>query len=198
MSRARIVVEKQHEILRLKLDCGLSARRIAEALDISAGAVRKVVKAAGELRLRRPLEGVETQQLSVLLYGDGEPSCSAFAIDFERVHQEKQKPAVTLKLVWMELGEQGLGCSYSHFCELYSRWAKTQQRPMRQEHEPGDTAFVDCCGMTVAVDMRSTQIFAGVPRASGCIFAVAAWTQRLRGWLERLTRMLEFSAVVSS
>ncbi len=33
MSRARIVMEKQHEILRLKLDCGLSVRRIAEALD---------------------------------------------------------------------------------------------------------------------------------------------------------------------
>ncbi len=77
-----------------------------------------MVKVAGELGLRRPLEGVDKKQLSVLLYGDGEPSRGAFSIDFERVHQEKQKPAVTLKLVWMELGEQGLGLQLLAFLRV--------------------------------------------------------------------------------
>ncbi len=193
MSRGRIVMSNHLEILRLRHDCGLTIRRIAEVLGLSVGLVHKVVTKTTDCGIRWPLpDGMDEDQLAALVYGGPQDSPAHFEVDFTWVHQEKQKKAVTLQLLWQELCAQGYRYSYSSFCEHYARWKKSQRRSMRQFHEPGDTVFVDFCGMTVKIGTRTAQIFVGVLGASNYTFAVAVWTQQLRDWLECLSLMLEF------
>ncbi|MDE0309411.1 MAG: hypothetical protein OXI60_06215 [Acidiferrobacterales bacterium] len=121
------------EILRLRHDCGLTVRRITEVLGLSTAAVHKVFKATGQTGIKWPLPGgFDEDQLGLLLYGKSSQAASSFETDFDWVHREKQKKEVTLRLLWYELQQQGLGCSYSHSCELYLRWKKTRQLSMHQ------------------------------------------------------------------
>jgi len=43
---------------------------------------------------------------------------------------------MTKRLLWEEYQQQYLGAAYAYtqFCELYTRWLKTQKRSMRQHH----------------------------------------------------------------
>ena len=56
MSRRKITMQKQIEILRLRHDYGLPIRRIAEAAQVSDGLVHKVLKTAADLNIKWPLD----------------------------------------------------------------------------------------------------------------------------------------------
>ena len=52
------------------------------------------------------------------------------------LHDELKRKGVTLMLLWEEYqAEHPEGYRYSHFCELYRRWARTLRVSMRQVHK---------------------------------------------------------------
>ena len=55
MSRERVNMNKQMEILRLRHDCGHSARRIHELLGISIGTVQRVLAVTAKVNISWPL-----------------------------------------------------------------------------------------------------------------------------------------------
>ena len=136
-------------------------RRIAEIVGESAGTVHNVLTQAGRIGLRWPLaEDMDEDELSRVLYPRTERGERAEEVNFAWVRDQLSLKSVTLKLLWMELCEQqGYHHSYGWFCRCYRAWAKDGKRSMRMDHVPGDIAYVDYSGLTVAIGERKAQIF---------------------------------------
>jgi len=61
------------------------------------------------------------------------------------LHDELKRKGVTLMLLWEEYqAEHPEGYRYSHFCELYRRWARTLRVSMRQVHKACASARTAC------------------------------------------------------
>jgi transposase len=97
---------------------------------------------------------------------------------------------VTLQLLWEEYREANPdGYRYSRFCELYQRWRKKLDVVMRQEHRPGEKAFIDWAGSTIPIYDRVTgvvwqaSLFVAALGASSYTWAEATRDQQMESWL---------------
>ena len=144
-------------------ECGWSQRQIARSCGLSAGAVNKLLRLAGEAGLAWPLPpDLDERQLQDRLYGQAAGSWAnrrLEVLDFAAVHKElRGRKNLTLQRLWEEYREQHAdGYSYSQYCELYRQWKSRQDLIMLQEHKAGEKAFVDYAGQTVPIeDAEST------------------------------------------
>ncbi len=192
MSKRRMIVKKQYEVLRLHHERGWPMRQIALVLQISVGSVQRVIKCASRIGVGWPLEAADKQRLHQELYPEAASQSRGVELDFEHLHKEMQKKAVTLKLLWQEHCEEGYPYGYAHFCRGYRKWKKQHKLTLRRSHAPGDEVYVDFAGMTVVVGDRKAQIYVAALGASNYTFATAVWDQGLRNWLQCNTEMLEF------
>ena len=193
MSRRKITMQKQIEILRLRHDCGLSVRDIAAAVQVSKSTVQKVLKTAQTLNLKWPLDQPIDEQQWVQVYTGPTPnSDDQYQVDYAQVREELRRKGVTQKLLWQEHCHSGYPLSYSQFTRDYTTWRQSQKLSMRQVHEPGDKAFVDFSGLTVPVAERKAEIFVGALGASQYTFVIAVWSQSLPDWLHCCSTMLKF------
>ncbi len=202
MAQRKLTMRKSKEILRLKWNLGLSDRQVAASLRIAHSTVAAYVRRAE----RAGLDWVQVEEM-----GETELKRKLFPPkkakkkkrplpDWEEVDQEMRRPGVTRKLLWKEyLAEHPGGYGYSQFCELYRRWAKTQDKPvMRVPKKVGEEIQVDYAGHTVSItdpktgEQREAQIFVGVLGASGLIYAEAHWSQRLANWTRAHVRMFAY------
>ncbi len=199
MSRRKITMQKQIEILRLGHDCGLSVRDIAAAVQVSKSTVQKVLKTAQILNLKWPLDHpIDEQQWAQVYAGPTPNSDDQYQVDYAQVREQLRHKGVTQKLLWQEHCQSGYRLSYSQFTRDYATWRKSQKLSMRQVHEPGDKAFVDFSGLTVPVDDRKAEIFVGALGASHYTFVIAVWSQSLPDWLHCCSAMLKFFGGVTN
>ncbi len=203
MSAKRIAMRKIREILRLRLEAGLSVRQIHASAKVSVGAIQKLLKKADELSLNWPLPAeLDDSQLAALFYPQADTTVSSrYQVpDWASVHQELKRKGVTKLLLWEEYTQRfpNRCFCYSQFCDRYAQWAKKQKRSMRQQHRAGEKCFVDYCGPTVPVvspttgEVRQVQIFVAVLGASNYTYAEATFTQSLPDWLQSHVRAFEF------
>ena len=191
MSRRRIEMRRVVNILKMRFDNGWAVRKIAEVAGVSVGTVHSVVKRFEESALVWPLEPGAEARLCEALHpprggkGEGE-------VDFAWVEEQCRGKAVTLKLLWSELRDEGYPHAYSWFCRCYREWLKAGRRSMRQRHEPGDTVYVDFAGMTVAVGKSRAQVFVAAFGLSHYCYAEAVRSQSLGDWIGCQDRMLRF------
>ena len=144
------------EVLRLKVESGLSQRQIARSLNTGLGTVSLHLKRAKEAGLSWPLpdnlddNGLERalfpQQLAPVRCGLVEP-------DYAFIHKELKRKGVTKQLLWEEYKQtQGEQCyQYSQYCQRYRDWVLTLKRSMRQIHKAGEKLFIDYCGPTMPI-----------------------------------------------
>lgn len=203
MPAQRITMRKIREILRLRLEAGLSIRQISQTTAVSVGAIQKLLAKAEAQKLSWPLPQQLTEiQLAQLFYPNAKTHSSGrfHEPDWEKVHQELRRKEITKLLLWEEYTAQYPNCcySYSQFCARYRQWAKTLRRSMRQVHKAGEKCFIDYCGVTVPVvnpstgEIRQAQVFVAVLGASNYTYAEATWSQSLQNWLQSHVRALEF------
>ena len=203
MSAKRIAMRKIREILRLRLEAGLSVRQINASAKVSVGAIQKLLKKADELSLNWPLPAeLDDSQLAALFYPQADTTVSSrYQVpDWASVHQELKRKGVTKLLLWEEYTQRfpNRCFCYSQFCDRYAQWGKKQKRAMRQHHRAGEKCFVDYCGPTVPVvspttgEIRQVQIFVAVLGASNYTYAEATFTQSLPDWLQSHVRTFEF------
>jgi transposase len=191
-------MRKTKEVFRLKFDCHLSNRKIAESCLIARSTVAEYLFRFQQATLSWPLpEAMDDARLEELLF-----PATPLTSDIERplpdwlyIHNELRRKGVTLALLWQEYKAQHpAGYQYSQFCYRYRQWAKKIDPVMRQEHRAGEKLFVDYAGMTVPVydrqkaETREVQIFVAVLGASNYCFAEATWTQSLPDWIASHTR----------
>ena len=203
MATPRITMRKLRDILRLRLDAGLSIRQIQAVTKASIGLIQKLVARAEVLGLGWPLPvELDDTKLQALFY----PAPNSHNTErFERpdcsyIYQSLKHDGVTLQLLWEEYTEQYAPRTYSRsqYCAIYQEWRKKQKRSMRQVHKAGEKCFVDYCGPTLAIvnphtgEIRDSQVFVGVLGASNYTYAEATLTQKLPDWLASHRRMFTF------
>jgi transposase len=210
MPQERLSMRKIREVLRLRWQCKLSQRQIAQSCRVGQATVGDYLRRASEAGLNWPLPAELTDaELEDKLF-PATPLNRALAEvvrperplpDWAEIHRELRKKGVTLQLLWEEYQRsQPGGLRYSWFCEQYQRWRQACPEPrMHQEHRAGDKAFVDYAGLTVPIGDRSpsgvvrqAQIFVATLGASSYTFAEATWTQTLPDWIASHVRAFAF------
>ncbi len=141
-------MRKIRDVLRLRLQAGLSFRQISLSTKVSVGAIQKLLKTAEQLQLAWPLpDGLDDTQLARLFYPAADTrGSSRFQLpDWPTVHQELKRKGMSMQLLWQEYTERypNRCYSYSQFCERYRGWCQLQKRSMRQQHKAGEKCFID-------------------------------------------------------
>lgn len=207
MPGARLPMRKIRDVLRLSA-AGLSKRKIAASLGMSATAAGDCLRRAGRAGVFWPLpEGLTDETLELRLYP---PSAIAAKESRPRpnwaaIHRELRRPGVTLQLLWEEhRATHPDGYGYSRFCDLYRGWEARLSPTMRQTHVAGERLFVDYAGTTLDVIDGSTgeampaQLFVAALGASNYTYAEATWTQGLTDWIGSHTRAFAFIGGVTA
>jgi len=202
MPAERLTMRKTKEVFRLKFDCRLSNRKIAESCRIARSTVAEYLSRFRQAALIWPLsEAIDDARLEEQLFG-ATPLASGIERplpDWHYVHNELRRKGVTLTLLWQEYkARHPSGYQYSQFCDHYRQWAKKIDSVMRQEHRAGEKLFVDYAGMTVPVydresdKTREAQIFVATLGASNYSYAEATWTQSLPDWIASHVRAFAY------
>ena len=196
------------DVLRLRLDAGLSERHTARSLGVPRSTVQDYCARFRASGLTWPLAAaLEDGALEQALFTrDVARSATSRPLpEWALIAQEKKRKGVTLMLLWQEYRQaEPTGYSYSQFAERYRQWRTTIDPVMRQEHRAGERTFVDYAGVTVDItdpltgDVRTAQIFVGVLGASNYTYAEATWTQQLPDWIASHVRMLEYFGGVTA
>jgi transposase len=197
----------------MKWAVGLSHRRIASALRVSAGVVGETASRAKRAGLDwQQVNDLTDQELEERLYGrrrvpgEGDEAEQPRPLpDFREVHAERMRPGVTLALLhWEYLQANPEGYGYTQFCEYYRRWLKTSSLTMRQEHVAGDKLFVDYSGKKPTIVDAETgtlievELFVAVLGASSHTYAEATYTQRVHDFIASHTRTFAFFGGVTA
>ena len=200
-------MRKLRDILKLKLERGLSHREAAKSVGVSPGAVGAVMERAraAELTTWTAVAALTEVELENKLYGRSSVTAARPEPDPVWIHTERQKSKnVTLELLHLEyLRDHPNGFKYTAFCARYRRWVKRQRLSMRQVHRAGDKMFVDYSGATVDVtdpasgEARTAEIFVAVLGASNLTFVEATWTQKLEDWTASHVRACQYFAGVT-
>jgi transposase len=195
-------MRKIKEVLRLKLEGGLSNRHIARSCHVSRTAVAEYLTRFEDAGLSWP-EAAELDDalLERKLFPPAValPTCERSAPEWSYVHKELRRKGVTLTLLWHEYkAAHPEGFQYSWFCDQYRAWAGKLDVVMRQEHRAGEKLFVDYAGHTAEVvdrrtgELRQAQVFVAVLGASNYTYAEATWTQQLPDWIGSHVRAFQF------
>ncbi|MCF8025775.1 MAG: hypothetical protein K9K62_04100 [Desulfobacteraceae bacterium] len=142
MPAERITIRKIREVLRLKFECGLSNRQIANSISVARSTVGDYVIRAKAAEISWPLaEDMDDGRLEQLLFCQvsAEVRDQRPPLDFPYIHKELRHKGVTLMLLWHENKAQNpQGYQYSRFCHLYRQWCHRIDPVMRQEHRAGE------------------------------------------------------------
>jgi len=190
-------MRKIKDVLRLKLDAGLSHRQIAAALGISKGVVTKYIGLAAAAGVDwAAVQGADEASLERRLLVAPERLRDYVQPDYGRLHQELRRKGMTLMLLWEEHRADYADCqtyAYPQFCENYRRFAKQLKRSMRQIHRAGEKLFIDYAGPTIALtDGSRAHIFVAALGASSYTYACATPRETMADWLESTSRTLSF------
>jgi transposase len=190
-------MRKIKDVLRLKLDAGMSHQQIAAALGISKGVVAKYAGLAAAAGLNwASVQDADEATLERRLLATPERPRDHVQPDYARLHRELRRKGMTLMLLWEEYRADHAGSqtyAYSQFCENYRRFAKQLKRSMRQIHRAGEKLFIDYAGPTIALsDGRRAHIFVAALGASSYTYACATPRETMADWLESTARALNF------
>ena len=204
MPTERIAMRRVREILRLRLDAGLSSQEAAGRMGVARSTLREMQHRFDRSGLPWPLPlDMTDTDLEARLYGEmgskrghrrrPEP-------DWAELNRELKRKHVTLQILWDEYIEANPdGYRYSRFCDLYRGWEARLPVTMRQTHLGGDTLFVDYAGDTVPViiDRRTGEtlaahLFVAVMGGSSLSFAHASWTEKLPDWIDAHVRAFAY------
>src|SRR3990172_7290689 len=204
MSNRRLSVRKIKEILRLKLDCGISEREIARSCQVSRSTVADYLRraAAAKMTWAEASAMAEAQLEEQLFPTEHVPSSvKRPPPDCQHIYNELRtyrKFNLTLSQLWLEYKEKHPdGYQYTQFCEHYWRWRKKLDYVMRQEHRGGEKLFIDYSDGLSIVDAATgelilTQLFLAVWGASNYTYAEANMSQTLPDWIGAHRRAFEY------
>ena len=148
MPNRRLSLRKIKEILRLKLECGISERDISRSYQVSRSTIDDYLRRAAVAKLTWTEASLlpENQIEERLFPTEHIPSSVKRPTpDCEYIYTQLptyQKFNLTLSQLRIEYKEiYPDGCQYTKFCELYWRWRKKLDYCLRQEHRGGEKLF---------------------------------------------------------
>ena len=204
----RLSLRKIKEILRLKLECGISEREISRSCQVSRSTIADYLRRAAAAKLTWTEASLlpENQIEERLFPTEHIPSSvKRPAPDCEYIYNQLrtfQKFNLTLSQLWIEYKEKYPdGYQYTQFCEHYCRWRKKLDYCMRQEHRGGEKLFIDYSDGLSIVDAATgelmlTQLFVAVWGASNYTYAEATMSQTLPEWISSHNHAFEYFGCV--
>ena len=201
----KLTMKNVKEVLRLKLDCNLSARKIAQSCGFARSTVGDYIARFQNSGLKWPLPAdLPDAQLAKALFNESDKAQDKGMVvrpepDWQVVHNELRSKGVTLQLLWQEYKlTHPDGYQYAWFCENYARWHGKRDMVMRQHHLAGEKLFVDFSGTTLSIVDRRTgeitkaEIFVAVMGASNYTFVMALSSQKIEDWILGHVKAFEF------
>lgn len=190
-------MRKIKDVLRLKLEAGLTHEQVAAALRISKGVVTKYLTLASAAGLDWvAMAALDEAELERRLLTKPVRQSDYVMPDYGRVHQELRRKGMTLMLLWEEYQAEYAGQQtyrYTQFCEHYRAFSQRLKRSMRQVHRAGEKLFIDYAGPTVALtDGTRAHIFVAALGASSYTFACATARETMADWLDATAQALPF------
>jgi len=195
-------MRKIREVLRLKLELGLSDRLIGQSVGLARSTVQDYVIRAQQVGVSWPLPPeLDDVQLEDLLFCHRDQSVTRLAHepDWVQIDQELRRKGVTRQLLWEEYRQKHPdGWQYATFNDNYRKWKGTQGLTMRQTHRAGEKLFVDYAGLTLPITHSSSgishpgQVFVATLGASDYTYAEITRTQNSDDWISSHVRALAF------
>jgi transposase len=183
----KISMLKIKEVLRLKYEAKLSARKISKALNISHTVINQYIKRFESLSLSyEEIMKLSNKEMIHKLFGSLSKPGKYPIPDWNKIHQALRSKIVTLDLLHEEYrndypdGHYG----YTWFCNRYKAYAKKLSPSMRQIHKAGEKVFIDFSGVRQAIadpitgEIQYAEIFVAVLGASGYPFVIAVPSQK--------------------
>lgn len=178
-------------LARLRFAEQRSYSEIAASLGMARSTVQSAVERFAQAGLTWPLPAeLDEDSLYARLYPTA-PLARSADPDFAKVAAELKRKGVTRMLLWQEYvaahGAQAL--AYSQFCARLQVYQSSCDPVMRMQHRPGEKAFVDYAGLSMAVtdartgEQRKAQVFVSSLGFSSAIYAEATWTQNEADWI---------------
>ena len=203
MPARRVPMRRIKEVLRLKLDVGLSHRQIVAALGVSLGAVSKFVSLAEREGLTwLAIADLDEDQIEARLCPKAAPAKRRrVPPDCGLIHRELRRKGVTLQLLWEEYVEAHRADAtyrYTQFCQRYRDHVDQLKRSMRQEHRAGEKLFADFAGQTLTIldpaggPATAAHFFVAVLGASNYTYACATAAEGMVDWIGGLVGALTY------
>ena len=193
-------MELVREVFRLKWEEKQSNRRIGRLLHISKSTVTAYLARASRCNITtyEQIKTLSDDKLKRVIFPDkfSDKQCE---VDFAKINAELRRKNMTLMLLWQEELESNPALfNYSRFCDLYSKWNKTNKITMRQSYKAGERGFIDYAGTTVPItnnetgELHPAQIFVMSLSGTHYTYIEATWTQGARDFLSSHVRAFEF------
>ena len=201
----RLTMKNVREVLRLKLDCQLSARKIAQSSGFARSTISDYLTRFSQSGLNWPLPpDLSDAELAQRLFRDSQVSSDTVTKDrpepdWSLIHGELRRKGVTLQLLWQEYKlAHPDGYQYAWFCERYAQWRGRGDLVMRQHHRAGEKLFVDFSGTTLPIvdpstgEISKAELFVAVMGASSYTFVLALKSQKVEDWILAHVKAFEF------
>jgi len=196
MARRRLSMRKVKQILRLKMEAGLSNRAIARAYKVGRETIRDYLIRAHEAGVGwEQLCEMDEGSIEELLFPTGGSKRSGrdnkVNPPWRSIHEEYKRKGVTLRLLWEEYYQsapENAYC-YSQFCNIYKGWRKKLSPVMVQSYKGGEVVFVDYAGVSVPYvnrftgEIKDASVFVAALGASSFTCAEAQESQQLPCWI---------------
>jgi transposase len=193
------------DVIRLRLECRLSIRKIARSCDIPRSTVedylRRLMTAGLDWPAVTHMSETELEERLFPPHSDQPKPSKRPLPDFAWIQRElrdHKKVNLTLAQLWQEyMAQHPDGYLYSHFCDLYREWQKRQDYCFRHDHRGGEKVFVDYCdGLFLTHPQTGEQIpthlFVATWGASNFTYAEATLSQNLSSWIGSHTRAFSY------
>lgn len=191
MPQPRTTMRKTREIIRLHFECGLSGRKVAKSVNLSAGKTSDIIRRAKAAGLTWPLESRfnDDSTLEDILYPELVPEPEPYrpVPDWDETCRELRRKGVTRELLWQEYkAAHPDGYEYSRYCELLRNYKKHLEPVLRQEHRAGEKLFVDWAGLKMTYFengcKKEASIFVAAMGASNYTFAQVYRDEKQANW----------------
>jgi transposase len=195
-------MRKIREVLRLKLELGLTDQQVAHSVTLARSTVQNYISRAQQAQLSWPLPAdLDDDQLNALLFRTQEQAATspAHAPDWGALDRELRRKGVTRQLLWEEYRRaHPEGWQYATFNERYRKWKAASGLSLRQLHRAGEKLFVDYAGVTLGITDPATgmahpgQVFVATLGASDYTYVEVTRTQTSEDWIGSHVRALAF------
>lgn len=141
----------------------MSRNQIAATRHISRNSVSDVFHIADSQGITyRDIQDQEPEQVYRMFYPDKHSVENMYKDpDYNYIHEELKRTAVTLKLLWKEYqykghSENAIPMGYAKFCQGYGAYTTINKLTNHLEHHPGNVCEVDWSGSKMAYVDPST------------------------------------------
>jgi transposase len=198
------------DCLRLYLENNLNQTQIAQTLGIARSTVQDYLSRATINKITdfSQVQSISDTDLENLFFQSStDISVSTdknSGLDYEYLHNDLQRPGVTLRLLWEEYRKTNPeGYQYSQFCWHFQQWRQKLKVYMRQTHIAGERIYVDYSGKKPSIVDRLTGEIQEVELLVMCwgcshyTYAEAQPSQALKYWIMGHVRGFDYFGCVS-